>query len=281
MTPRFVSYAQNREDVVLFRALGDRPAGFYIDVGAGDPEADSVTKAFYDRGWHGINVEPHRASFASLMRQRPRDVNLPVGVAAKAGTLRFLESSACPGASTFAAASGPGDENPPPTERDVEVMTLSEICRRHATREIDFLKIDVEGFEGEVLDGADLLRWRPRVVVVEATAPHSDRPSHAAWEPLLVGRKYRFTLFDGLNRFYVRGEESEDFAGRLATPANVHDDYLTAREWIAERDFAVLEAYTLSLAEELEKKRVEVREAARYIASLEEHLRPPEPSPEG
>jgi len=47
----FISYAQNHEDVLLYRALKGVGKGFYIDVGANDPEEDSVTKAFYDRGW--------------------------------------------------------------------------------------------------------------------------------------------------------------------------------------------------------------------------------------
>jgi hypothetical protein len=51
-----ISYAQNAEDVLLWRALGAVQDGFYIDVGANDPQEGSVTKLFYDAGWHGINV---------------------------------------------------------------------------------------------------------------------------------------------------------------------------------------------------------------------------------
>jgi hypothetical protein len=54
----FISYGQNSEDVVLWRALRDIGTGFYVDVGAGDPKEDSVTHAFYERGWSGINIEP-------------------------------------------------------------------------------------------------------------------------------------------------------------------------------------------------------------------------------
>ncbi len=57
--PAFTSYAQNFEDVMLWRALRHIDQGYYIDVGAWSPELDSVTKAFYEHGWHGINVEPN------------------------------------------------------------------------------------------------------------------------------------------------------------------------------------------------------------------------------
>ncbi|RYF60888.1 MAG: FkbM family methyltransferase, partial [Comamonadaceae bacterium] len=72
----FVSYAQNFEDVMLWRALRSVQRGFYIDVGAQSPDLDSVTRAFSDAGWRGINVEPHPGYHADLLERRPRDINL-------------------------------------------------------------------------------------------------------------------------------------------------------------------------------------------------------------
>ena len=71
----FVSYAQNFEDVMLWRALKHVEFGFYVDVGANDPEVDSVTKLFYDNGWRGVNVEPVTQWYEKLHRERSRDVN--------------------------------------------------------------------------------------------------------------------------------------------------------------------------------------------------------------
>ena len=62
-----ISYAQNFEDVILWRALRDVPNGFYIDIGAGHPVADSVTMHFYEHGWRGINVEPDPGSSPSSL----------------------------------------------------------------------------------------------------------------------------------------------------------------------------------------------------------------------
>ena len=75
-----ISYAQNYEDVILNRAFGGKPRGFYIDVGAWDPTVDSVTKHFYDLGWSGINVEPAAEPFRALQTERPRDLNLQVAL---------------------------------------------------------------------------------------------------------------------------------------------------------------------------------------------------------
>ena len=85
----FISYAQNYEDVILWRALKDVEQGFYVDVGAADPEELSVTRAFYDRGWSGINVEPLDEYFNRLVKDRPRDTNLKVAVGKEVGLRKF------------------------------------------------------------------------------------------------------------------------------------------------------------------------------------------------
>jgi hypothetical protein len=75
-----ISYAQNFEDVILSRALSGVRKGFYVDVGAWDPCEHSVTYAFYQKGWRGINIEPNREYFGRLVTARPRDVNLGIAV---------------------------------------------------------------------------------------------------------------------------------------------------------------------------------------------------------
>ena len=95
----------------------------------------------------------------------------------------------------------------------------------HVSGPVDFLKVDVEGFEREVLAGADWSSFRPRVVVMEATVPKSDEPAHEAWEPMLFEVGYQLAMFDGLNRFYAHADEPA-LLHALATPANVFDDFV-------------------------------------------------------
>ena len=94
------------------------------------------------------------------------------------------------------------------------VMTLAELCASHGAATIDFLKIDVEGAEADVIAGGDWRRYRPKVVVVEAIKPLSNEPAWEAWEGMLLAQGYRFVLFDTLNRFYV-AEEHPDILARL------------------------------------------------------------------
>jgi FkbM family methyltransferase len=233
-----ISYAQNGEDVVLARAFPRGHNGFYVDVGASDPVVDSVTKHFYDLGWSGINVEPATLALEALRQSRPRDLNLGCGVGAEPGEVTFYElPRQMTGCSSFSREladeyHGQGWRS---QARTAPVTTLAELCEVHAADQlIDFLKIDVEGDEAAVLQGADFDRFRPRVLIVEATLPGSSIPSHDAWEPTVLKARYRSVLFDGLNRFYVR-DEDEDLAGALSSPANVFDDYLSYRcsQWRA------------------------------------------------
>jgi FkbM family methyltransferase len=221
-----ISYAQNFEDVMLARAFRGRKNGFYVDVGAGDPVNLSVTKWFYDLGWSGINIEPNKKLFERLAANRPRDLNLECGVGATASEALFLEPEIGE-LSTFdrqtqASARRSGM---PGTTRPVTILTLTTLLKRHRKkRPIDFLKIDVEGWEHEVLKGLDLGLHRPTILVIEATIPQTRTPSHTKWEPLVVAAKYTFVYFDGVNRFYLANEHIE-LKKHFTSPPNVFDDF--------------------------------------------------------
>jgi FkbM family methyltransferase len=216
-----ISFAQNGEDVLL-RRLFPEGTGFYIDVGAHDPLHDSVTKHFYDRGWHGINIEPGPAAFHRLRAVRDRDINLHLGISDREGRQTFYEARSAGGCSTFEASAAENlrHRGLEIIERSVPVTTLASICQRYVppSRAIDFLKIDAEFSERNVLAGGDWDRWRPRVVLIEVN-------EWQEWEPLLLAANYLFAIFDGINRFYVRAEDAH-FLPRLRTQANYTDDFL-------------------------------------------------------
>jgi len=223
------SYAQNHEDVLLARLFPKGLTGLYVDVGASYPIANSVTKHFYDLGWRGVNVEPAAHPFAQLAEARPRDVNLNIGLSDAPGSLTLFEfPPELSAASTFSAeqAAWHGDNGLPSVERTVEVSTLARVCAQQVgDTPIEFMSIDVEGHERQVIAGGDWTRWRPRVVLVEATQPATTIPTHDEWEGLLLDADYAFATFDGLNRYYVRTEDRA-LLPALATPVNVTDDYV-------------------------------------------------------
>jgi FkbM family methyltransferase len=231
-----ISYAQNFEDVILNRVFRNRRSGFYIDVGAMDPVLHSVTKCFYDQGWCGINIEPNEWFFNKLTAERPRDINLnlALGERDELKTFHVFEEY---GISTFDEKSrdrcielGFKSE-----QKTVQVTTLAAICQDHVDRPIDFLKVDCEGWEKLALAGADWERFRPTVVVVEATLPLTTIPSHLEWESILIGAQYDMAYFDGLNRFYLR-HDSPGLRTHFSVPPNVFDEFKVHATEMAERE---------------------------------------------
>ena len=230
----FISYAQHAEDVLIDRFFGGKTSGFYIDVGAGHPDLRSVTKHFYDLGWSGVNIEPVDSVFILLERERPRDTNLKLAASNEAGTRTLYENPSNPELSSLdgeVAEDGGQRHGVSPVERQVEVKTLAAICEEHGIAVYDFLKIDVEGHELEVLSGADLVRHRPQLIVVEATWPETSEPSHEGWESVVIDAGYQFAFNDGLNRYYVAAEHA-DRSTRLEVPANPSDHFVTPTQLI-------------------------------------------------
>ena len=209
------SYAQNFEDVMLWRALQHVDNGFYIDVGANDPDVESVTRLFYEHGWTGINIEPVEQWFRRLKEIRTRDINLKLAVGASSGQITLYDVPDT-GLCTIDKATAERHEKDKGYEKNAfraELRTLAEICESYFRPEIHFLKIDVERAELQVIQGMDFARFRPWIVVVEATLPNLPTEDYAAWEPLLLESDYRLVYLDGLNRFYVAEETYTDLVG--------------------------------------------------------------------
>lgn len=213
---KFLSYAQNFEDVILNRVFKGKDDGFYIDVGAAHPTGHSVTKNFYDRGWCGINVEPGSTIFGLIEAERGRDINLNIALSDKEGRITFYEAPDSIGVSTVTDSfrdhwnTKDGVEF---VQKEVPVRTLAQICEEHVKdRPIDFLKIDVEGHELAVLNGGDFSRWRPRVVLAEGPREQYDAP--------LIAAGYLHAAWDRVNHYFVR-EEDRDLIPLLAPPVSL------------------------------------------------------------
>ena len=206
-----LSYAQNMEDAVLARLFEGQATGFYIDVGGGHAIADNVSFLFYERGWRGIVVEPQESLGALYRQVRSRDVLVSALAGRAEGVLDLFEADTFHGLSTASADHAAAAEKAGFAGRRVRksVTTLARLCTEHAPAVIDFLKVDVEGHEAEVLAGNDWKRFRPRVVLVEAVEPITNEDSSHRFEPLLVAADYQLAFNDNLNRWYVAKEAAQ------------------------------------------------------------------------
>jgi FkbM family methyltransferase len=220
----FISYAQNFEDVMLWRALKHIKNGVYVDIGAQHPLVDSVSKAFYEQGWRGIHIEPVPQYVELLRQDRPDEMVLQVALADVEGTLELnvIPDTGLSTAIDTYAQRHQTEHGFQANRIQVPVLTLKSALRSLIGKEVHWLKIDVEGFEEQVLRGWNSEILRPWVMVIEATIPNSSEQDYASWDPILAAADYQFVYFDGLNRFYVANEHSE-LIGAFYAPPNVFD----------------------------------------------------------
>ena len=274
-----ISYAQNFEDVVLWRVFHGVTDGFYVDVGAFHPEIDSVTKWFYDQGWSGVNIEPVPDSFAVLEKARPRDRNLRAAAGASSGIAQLTVFPASAALSSLYPSQTPAIDQFSHETIQVDVWPLREILEPYRHRPIHFLKIDAEGSERDVLLGMDFTHARPWVIVVESTAPMvkelsgSRRPERTScqWNDVLEANGYQLAHFDGLNDFYVASEKRE-LAPELALPVCVFDDYELAAV-VREREARqTLQDSHAGLARQVESLRSELAGRDTQLAGRDAQL---------
>lgn len=164
-------YGQDGEDLILDRLLERQTQGFYIDVGAHHPVRFSNTYLFYRRGWRGINIDAMPGSMQPFERLRPRDINVECGVAGSAGKLTYYRFNE-PALNTFDIAEAQLKDKPPYqllSSIEVDVERLDVLLERNlpAGQQIDFLSVDVEGKDEEVLRSNDWVRYRPRFILAE------------------------------------------------------------------------------------------------------------------
>jgi FkbM family methyltransferase len=167
--------------------------------------------------WTGINIEPDPYLFDALQLSRIKDINLNCAISDESGVgiLYSTGKGIYKGLSTLdnVNANYLNSINIDTEHIEVKLKTLNSIIEENNfdDKEIHFLKIDVEGHEFKVLKSIDLQKYRPIVLVVEATMPMTTIKNHMIFEDYIINNNYTFCLFDGLNRFYVANERSDLF----------------------------------------------------------------------
>lgn len=186
------SYSTINEDNVIDWLTGYKEKGTYIDIGANNPDHTNNTKLFYERGWRGINIEPNVKGYQAFLERRPEDTNLNVGIGV--GEVEYYENpnDSCRNTCVKSFADAwTGTEWEMKNKRTIKLKPLSEVFEENGLKMVDFIKIDVETFEHEVLKSNDWTKYKARVLCIEGSG-----------YDYLKKYGYRKAFWDGNNSYY-------------------------------------------------------------------------------
>ena len=201
------SYGQHADDLIIKNYLPSVEHGFYVDVGCFHPIKLSNTAYFHEKGWHGINVDPIKSNIDTFNRLRPGDINVCTAVAKEAGMSTFREYND----SAISHLEGGNSIDILPgrylvAEYKVPTQTLATLLDTHLppNKHIDFMDIDVEGKELEILQSNNWQKYRPSLIIVEQHELND--LCQAADNPLAVylsQLNYQFIAKMPLNSFFI------------------------------------------------------------------------------
>lgn len=205
------SNSQKGEDLLIDKYFKHKRRGFYIDVGACHPKRLSNTKLFYDRGWHGINIEPNPLRIALFYKDRRRDINLNMGIGTTRKMSTFYQLGHA-GVSTFSKKEahsliklGHKLEG----RMKIPMYRLEDIIRKYVKGNIDFMTVDTEGLDLEVLKSNNWEKYRPKLLCVETidfidllTNVKENQNRKNKITRYLLGKGYKELFSNGLNTFY-------------------------------------------------------------------------------
>jgi len=189
------SYSQEGEDLILRRIFETQQKGFYVDVGAHHPMRFSNTYFFYKQGWQGINIDAMPGSMKLFDRIRPRDINLERAVSNQKTVLTYyiFNEPALNGFSEKISIQRDGlREYKITSTKKIHTYTLKEILDEYLPKSqpIDFLSIDVEGLDFEVLKSNNWDQYAPKVVLVESLKLDLEKMMHNEVYKFLNERGY-------------------------------------------------------------------------------------------
>ncbi|MEM9830576.1 MAG: FkbM family methyltransferase [Bacteroidota bacterium] len=193
-------YAQGKEDFLVVQLLNLERPGLYIDVGAHHPVKLSNTYYLYQSGWRGICIEPNEDLIERYKQNRPQDSIYNIAVSNFEGEADFYMGQ------YTVHASLQSNKNTELAKRQVPVRKLENILDEKGVTDIDFLSVDTEGTEVDVLEGLNLNRYRPKLILAEYNTSSS---ANLALQPYLLNNGYQLIFINTWNMLFSRDAEND------------------------------------------------------------------------
>lgn len=205
-------YSQEGEDIILKRIFNEQKRGLYVDVGAHHPKRFSNTYLFYEKGWTGINIDAMPGSMKAFNKIRPKDINIEQPISKKVQKLKYYVFNE-PALNGFSEELSKERHNKTNykivSTLELQTKKLSDVLKEHLPRNtnIDFLSVDVEGLDMEVLESNDWTIYKPKVILIEIL--NSSLESLINNEITLFLKKHNYSIYAKcVNTVFFKREES-------------------------------------------------------------------------
>ena len=199
-------YAEFAEDVMVNRILKKIKKGFYIDIGAYHPYKGSLTYNLYNRKWNGINLDISKSSIDLFNIARPSDININCAVSEFNGETFYYENSPINQQNSLI----PQDEN----QKKIKIQSykLSEILKMQNINSVDYINIDTEGNELEVLMGIDFSKINPTLFTIEDNSFDLNNEIKKKKIIYLKEKNYELINIIGVTMFFVKKDSVSEIS---------------------------------------------------------------------
>ena len=202
-----ISFSPDGEDLILKNLLQDTKNGFYVDIGAYHPVKFSNTFALYESGWHGLNIDAMPGSMKQFKTKRPRDINVETAISDDNEQVTYytFDEQAYNTFSSELAERCERDGQRQTGEKKILTEKLSDVLAKYLpiNQRIDFMSIDVEGYDLKVLKSNDWVKYRPAFIMVEEKGFDAEKPNESKIFGFLKERGYRLVIATPKNIFFV------------------------------------------------------------------------------
>lgn len=185
------------EDIFINRILKNINQGKYVDVGCYHPYKGSLTFELYKRGWNGVNIDVSKTSIDLFNMSRKKDINLNLAISNFDGETYYYENSPINQQNSLIQM------NKLQKKIKIKCLTLDTVLNNKNLDEFDYLNIDVEGSELEVIKGFNLKRFNPKLITIENNDLTIDEYLKSEVCKILIENDYILVNKIGVTNFFM------------------------------------------------------------------------------
>jgi FkbM family methyltransferase len=190
------------EDIFIRRFFKNLKSGTYVDVGCYHPIKGSLTYCLYKSGWSGINIDLSQTSIDLFKISRPKDINVRAAISNFDGETHYYESGKINQQNSLEG----NNEN----KIKIEAYKLNTLLEKFKINKIDFLNIDAEGHDFNVISNFDFIKYKPKLISIEHNSYDFVEFLKSDIHNLLVKNKYFLTSKYGVTSLYIDSKFKDD-----------------------------------------------------------------------